>query len=203
MLRDLKFTELLDEIASNSPAPGGGSVAAMSGAIGCSLLMMVSSLTIGKKKYADVQEQAQQVLNEATRLKGEFISLIDDDTDAFMRLFDLFKIKEPTPEQQQALKAAEANAIAVPRRTMETAFAAMEQAMKLAPIGNKNAVSDIGVAIHCIKTAYKGGKLNVLINLAGKEDAEKASHIKWLDEMGDRFKPLKKAAMAAVKERME
>ena len=203
MLRDLKFTELLDEIASNSPAPGGGSVAAMSGAIGCSLLMMVCGLTIGKKKYADVQEQAQQVLNEATRLKGEFISLIDDDTDAFMRLFDLFKIKEPTPEQQQALKAAEANAIAVPRRTMETAFAAMEQAMKLAPIGNKNAVSDIGVAIHCIKTAYKGGKLNVLINLAGKEDAEKASHIKWLDEMGDRFKPLKKAAMAAVKERME
>lgn len=203
MLRDLKFTELLDEIASNSPAPGGGSVAAMSGAIGCSLLMMVCGLTIGKKKYADVQEQAQQVLNEATRLKGEFISLIDDDTDAFMRLFELFKIKEPTPEQQQALKAAEANAIAVPRRTMETAFAAMEQAMKLAPIGNKNAVSDIGVAIHCIKTAYKGGKLNVLINLAGKEDAEKASHIKWLDEMGDRFKPLKKAAMAAVKERME
>lgn len=203
MLSDLKFTELLDEIASNSPAPGGGSVAAMSGAVGCSLLMMVCGLTIGKKKYADVQEQAQQVLDEASKLKAEFISLIDEDTDAFMRLFELFKVKEPTPEQQQMLKAAEAEAIGVPRKTMETAIAAMEQAAKLAPIGNKNAVSDIGVAVHCIKTAYKGGKLNVLINLAGKDDAEKASHLKWLDEMGDRFKPLKKAAKAAVKERME
>ncbi len=203
MLRDLKFTELLDEIASNSPAPGGGSVAAMSGAVGCSLLMMVSGLTIGKKKYADVQEQAQQVLDDASKLKGEFISLIDKDTDAFMRLFELFKVKEPTPEQQQMLKAAEADSIGVPRKTMETAIAAMEQAMKLAPIGNKNAISDVGVAIYCIKTAYKGGKLNVLINLAGKDDAVKAPYMKWLDEMGDRFKPLKKAAMSAVKERME
>ena len=101
------------------------------------------------------------------------------------------------------LKAAEENAISVPRKTMETALAAMEQAAKLAPIGNKNAVSDIGVAIHCIKTAYKGGKLNVIINLAGKDDAAKAPHIKWLDEMSDRFKPLKKAAMSAVKARME
>jgi methenyltetrahydrofolate cyclohydrolase len=203
MLRDMKFTELLDEIASNSPAPGGGSVAAMSGAVGCSLLMMVSGLTIGKKKYASVQEQAQQVLDEAKKLRDEFLSLIDEDTDAFLELFELFKIKEPTPDQQKQRAAAENKAIQIPRKTMETALAAMEQAAKLAPIGNKNAISDVGVAIYSIKTAYKGGKLNVKINLAGKDDATKAPHMKWLDEMGERFKPLKKAAMEAVKERME
>jgi formiminotetrahydrofolate cyclodeaminase len=203
MLRDLSFIGLLEEISSNSPAPGGGSAAAIAGAVGCSLLMMVSGLTIGKKKYADVQEQVQQVLDEAGKLRAQFINLIDEDTDAFTRLFELFKIKEPTEEQKLELKAAEEGAINVPRKTMETALAAMEQAAKLAPIGNKNAISDVGVAVHFIKTAYKGGKLNVKINLAGKDEAAKAPYMKWLDEIGDRFSPVKKAAMTAVNERME
>lgn len=203
MLRDMSFLELMDEIASNSPAPGGGSAAAVAGTIGCSLLMMVSGLTIGKKKYADVQEQVQQVLDEAGKLRMVFIQLIDDDTDAFLKLFELFKIKELTPEQQQEMKAAEDNAIAVPKRTMETALAAMEQAAMLAPIGNKNAISDVGVAIHYIKTAYKGGELNVRINLAGKDNAAKAEYIAWLEGMKGRFKPVKEAAMKAVKERLE
>ncbi len=203
MLRDLNFMELLDEVSSSSPAPGGGSVAAVNGALGCSLLMMVCGLTIGKKKYADVQEQAQQVLNETSKVRADFLSLIDEDANAFLKLFELFKIKEPTPEQQQQLKSAEENAIAVPRKTMEAALAAMEQAAKLAPIGNKSAISDVGVAVQCIKAAYKGGKLNVKINLAGKDDEEKAPHMKWLDEMDDRFSPFKKAAKRAVKERME
>lgn len=203
MLKDMKFLELLDEISSNSPAPGGGSVAALSGAAGCSLLMMVCGLTIGKKKYVDVEEQVKQVMDEASRLRGEFVALIDEDAQAFLNMFKLYKVEEPTPEQKDELKAAEQNAIMVPRKTMEAALAAMEQAAKLAPIGNKNAASDIGVAVSCIKTAFEGAELNVLINLAGKDDEEKESHLEWLDEIDDRFSPVKKSAKKAVKERME
>jgi len=198
MLKDLGFTELLDEIASKSPAPGGGSAAAVAGAIGCSLLCMVSNLTIGRKKYADVEPQVKEILAEATKLRERFASLIDEDKNAFLELFKFFKLKELTPEQEEQMKAAEARAIGVPQQVMETALAAMKLADKLAVIGNKNAISDVGVAIYFIRTAFKGGELNVRINLVGKDGAEKEKYISWLKPICQEFRDLKKSAKGAV-----
>jgi len=198
MLKDLGFTELLDEIASKSPAPGGGSAAAVAGAIGCSLLCMVSNLTIGRKKYADVEPQVKEILAEATKLRERFASLIDEDKNAFLELFKFFKLKELTPEQEEQMKAAEAHAIGVPQQVMETALAAMKLADKLAVIGNKNAISDVGVAIYFIRTAFKGGELNVRINLVGKDGAEKEKYISWLKPICQEFRDLKKSAKGAV-----
>jgi formiminotetrahydrofolate cyclodeaminase len=198
MLKDLGFIELLDEIASKSPAPGGGSAAAMAGAIGCSLLCMVSNLTIGRKKYADVEPQVQEILAEAAKLRERFVSLIDEDKEAFMELFKFFKLKEMTPEQEEQMKQAEARAIGVPQQIMETALAAMKLAEKLAVIGNKNAISDVGVAVYYIRTAFKGGELNVRINLAGKNAAEKEKYLKWMEPITFDFRESKKAAKGAV-----
>ncbi len=198
MLKDLGFTELLDEIASKSPAPGGGSAAAVAGAIGCSLLCMVSNLTIGRKKYADVEPQVKEILAEATKLRERFASLIDEDKNAFLELFKFFKLKELTPEQEEQMKEAEARAIGVPQQVMETALAAMKLADKLAVIGNKNAISDVGVAIYFIRTAFKGGELNVRINLVGKDGAEKEKYISWLKPICQEFRDLKKSAKGAV-----
>lgn len=198
MLKDLGFIELLDEIASKSPAPGGGSAAAMAGAIGCSLLCMVSNLTIGRKKYADVEPQVQRIRLEATELRERFIALIDEDKDAFMQLFEFFKLKEMTLEQKERMKQAEARAIGVPQQIMENALAAMKLADRLSIIGNKNAISDVGVAIYYIRTAFKGGELNVRINLTGKDEADKEEYFSWLKPICLEFRELKKAAKGAV-----
>lgn len=203
MLKNLGFIELLDEISSKKPAPGGGSAAGVAGATGCSLVVMVCGLTIGKKKYAGVREEVEQVLKEAEELRGQFLDLIDEDTDAFMRLFEFFKLKEMTPEQEAGMKAAEAEAIAVPQRTMVAALAAMKAAAKLAPIGNKNAISDVGVAVHFVHTAFRGGELNVLINLAGKEEIQRRKYEEWLAEMNANFDSVYQSALDAVRMRMD
>ncbi len=202
MLKDLGFVELLDEIASKSPAPGGGSAAGLAGATGCSLVMMVCNLTIGKKKYADVRDEVEGILHEVTGLRGQFISLIDEDTEAFKRLFEFFKIKEMTAEQEAGMKEAEAEAIAVPQRTMVAALAAMKAAAKLAPIGNKNAISDVGVGVHFLHTAFRGGELNVKINLAGKDEPLRRTYEEWLAEMNSGFTAAYESAVSAVNKRL-
>jgi len=202
VLRNLGFVELLDEISSKKPAPGGGSAAGVAGATGCSLVMMVCNLTIGKKKYAGVREEVEGVLTEAEELRGRFLILIDEDTDAFMRLFEFFKLKEMTPEQEAGMKEAEAEAIAVPQRTMVAALAAMKAAAKLAPIGNKNAISDVGVAVHFLHTAFRGGELNVLINLSGRDEMERRKYEEWLTEMNTEFDGVHQSALDAVQMRM-
>jgi formiminotetrahydrofolate cyclodeaminase len=203
VLRNLGFIELLDEISSKKPAPGGGSAAGVAGATGCSLVMMVCGLTIGKKKYAGVREEVEEVMKEAEELRGQFLSLIDEDTDAFMRLFEFFKLKEMTPEQETGMKEAEAEAIAVPQRTMVASLAAMKAAAKLAPIGNKNAISDVGVAVHFLHTAFRGGELNVLINLSGKEEMQRRKYEEWLTEMNTEFDAAHQSALDAVQKRMD
>ena len=203
MLRNLGFIELLDEISSKKPAPGGGSAAGVAGATGCSLVMMVCGLTIGKKKYAGVREEVEEVMKEAEELRGQFLNLIDEDTDAFMRLFEFFKLKEMTPEQEAGMKEAEAEAIAVPQRTMVASLAAMKAAAKLAPIGNKNAISDVGVAVHFLHTAFRGGELNVLINLSGKEEMQRRKYEEWLTEMNTEFDGAHQSALDAVQKRMD
>jgi formiminotetrahydrofolate cyclodeaminase len=176
MLRAKTVTKFLDELASNSPAPGGGSISALSGALSAGLTSMVCRLTIGKKKYADVQEEMEQILEESENLRKRLTLLIDEDTAAFNEVMAAFALPRESAEQQQtrtdAIQAATTKASLVPLEVMRLSATAAALAKKVAGMGNANSITDAGVACLAAKTAYTGAMMNVLINLSSIKDQE-------------------------------
>ncbi|NPA74559.1 MAG: glutamate formimidoyltransferase [Euryarchaeota archaeon] len=175
-LVDMRITEFADELSRNSPAPGGGSVAALNGALSASLISMVAALTHGKKKYKDVWEDVEKIGNEAQSLKHKFIELIDRDTEAFDAFMAAMKLPKKT-EEEKMLRAAEMekatkHAIEIPMETLRSSIKLVELAAQIAEKGNKNALSDAGVAALTAYSAAYGAYLNVKINLAGLSDEE-------------------------------
>ncbi len=170
-LAALTITGFSDVLSTDAPAPGGGSVAALCGALSGALSAMVGALTHGKKGYEDVLEDMEEVSIEAQHLKEEFLADVDRDTDAFNRVMDAMRMKKKTDEQKTARNAAieettkEATLIPlnVLRRTMDAAKLARTVCEK----GNKNSISDAGVAALTARTAAEGAYLNIIINLPG------------------------------------
>lgn len=159
----------LDELASPSPAPGGGSVAALSGALGAALTSMVCNLTIGKKKYAEVEDELKRIRQQSEDLRGQFTALIDKDTAAFNKVMEAYGLPKET-EPQKALRAAairEATkeATLVPLEVMKHCIDALALAQQVASKGNPSAVSDAGVSALMLHAAAAGAALNVKINL--------------------------------------
>jgi methenyltetrahydrofolate cyclohydrolase len=175
MLTEKTVIQFLDELASNSPAPGGGSVAALAGAAGAALASMVCNLTIGKKKYADVQNEMTLVLQQSEKLRKELALLIDKDTEAFNTVMAAFALPKGTDKEQAARSAAiqEAtkSATLIPLQVMKVCEQAMAQALTVAQKGNKNSASDAGVAALMLRAGCAGAALNVRINLGGLTDA--------------------------------
>jgi glutamate formiminotransferase/formiminotetrahydrofolate cyclodeaminase len=173
-LVDRSVTDFVDECSMDSPAPGGGSVAALSGALGAALANMVANLTVGKKGYEAVWEEMKQVAAEAQALKDKFMSAIDRDTDAFNKVMDGFKLPKSTPEQKEARTAAiqegTKQATLVPLEVLTMVPQALAFALAVAERGNKNSASDAGVAALSLRTAAQGAWLNVRINLASITD---------------------------------
>ncbi|MGB5105165.1 MAG: glutamate formimidoyltransferase [Candidatus Zixiibacteriota bacterium] len=169
------LSSFVESVASNSPAPGGGSVSAAAGSLGAALASMVCRLTIGKKKYADVQEQIAAILEKSDSLKDELYELVARDAASFDGLMAAMKQPKETPEQQAARKAAiqtaTIRATRTPLETMTKAAAAIDLAIETAKIGNVNSVSDAGVGALMAFAAVQGAFYNVQINLPGIEDA--------------------------------
>ena len=166
----------LDEVASFSPAPGGGSVAALSGALGSALTSMVCNLTIGKKKYAEVEEDLKRVLDQSEQLRAQFTELIDRDTQAFGKVMEAFALPKDT-EPQKALRAAAIRgatkeATLVPLEVMKHCIDALALAQIVASKGNSNSASDAGVSALMLHASLEGAALNVRINLSGLDDPE-------------------------------
>jgi methenyltetrahydrofolate cyclohydrolase len=166
----------LDELASPSPAPGGGSVAALSGALGAALTSMVCNLTIGKKKYADVEGDLKKVLEQSEQLRDQFTTLIERDTHAFNKVIEAFALPKDT-EPQKALRAAAVRgatkeATLVPLEVMKHCIDALALAQTVASKGNARSVSDAGVSALMLHAALEGAALNVRINLSGLDDPE-------------------------------
>jgi len=166
----------LDELASSSPAPGGGSVAALSGALGAALTSMVCNLTVGKKKYADVEDELKNVLAQSEHLREQFTELIERDTVAFNKVMEAFALPKET-EPQKALRAAairEATkeATLVPLEVMKHCIDALALAQTVAAKGNANSVTDAGVSALMLHAAVEGAGLNVRTNLNGLNDPE-------------------------------
>ncbi len=173
-LVNMTLADFADELSTDSPAPGGGSVAALCSAISGALTAMVSNLTIGKKGYEKVWEQAKELAELGQNIKERSIEAIDKDTQAFYAMMDAARLPKKTDEEKEikfdAIQKATKNAILVPLDTLKIALEAVELSGKISKIGNKGALSDAGVAAITANAAAKSAYLNVKINMGGIED---------------------------------
>jgi methenyltetrahydrofolate cyclohydrolase len=166
----------LDELASSSPAPGGGSVAALAGALGAALTSMVCNLTIGKKKYAGVEDDMKKVVGQSEDLRRLFTELIDRDTQAFNKVMEAFALPKETDPQKAlrnaAVREATKEATLVPLEVMKHCIDALALAQEVASKGNANSVSDAGVSAIMLHAACEAAALNVRINLNSLNDPD-------------------------------
>lgn len=173
-LKHLTVKDFMAETASSSPAPGGGSVAALNAASAASLIAMVAKLTLGKEKYAAVQEEMAVVDEKASALQAQFVNLIDEDSDAFNKIMAAFKLPKETDEEKaartEAIQAATKEAALIPFKVGELANELFCLAEAVIQRGNSNAVTDGAVAAMNARVAVKGAFLNVKINLGGIKD---------------------------------
>jgi len=167
------LAEFTDELSKDSPAPGGGSVAALAGALSASLSSMVASLTFAKVGMEDARPAMESAGRDAQALKDWFLAAVDRDTDAFNAVLTAIRMPRKTKDdraaREAAMAAANLEATLVPLRVLERCVEALELALITASDGNPNSVSDAGVAAACAVAAAEGASLNVRINLDGLE----------------------------------
>ena len=162
-----KFVEVL---ASDAPAPGGGGAAALVGAIGTALGNMVGSLTVGKKKYADVEAEIIALQGKCSALQKELLDQVEADEKGFVPLARAYGIPKDDPARAETLEKATVTACQVPVRIMELCCEAMEAIAVFAAKGSRLAVSDAGCAAVCVKAALQAASLNVFINTKTLKD---------------------------------
>ncbi len=166
--------QFVNELSMDSPAPGGGSTAALCGALSAALSSMVANLTVGKKDYGAVQSEVKDMAVEAQGLKDEFLRAVDLDTVAFDKVMESFRMKKKTEEQKNerdaAIQAATKEATLVPLGVLEKSIKALELAKSVASKGNKNSISDAGVAGLTARAAAEGAYYNIIINLPDIKD---------------------------------
>ena len=177
-LVEMPVREYLNELKSNSPAPGGGSVSALASAQGIALMMMVCDLTIGRQKYAESEELCLEVKEKGKKILDELQILIDKDTEAYTLVSDSFKLPKETEEEKklrsEAIAEATLTATETPFRTMEISLEGLALVESLLGKTNVNAASDLGVAGLNLFAGIKGAWLNVKINLPGVKNLERA-----------------------------
>ena len=176
MLVDLTIKGFLAETAGSAPVPGGGSISALNGAIATALTEMVANLTIGKKKYADVEGQMRTIATEAAIIRERLIRDIDRDSEAYDRVFAAFKLPKETEEEKaersRVIQDATKQAAMVPMEVAEEIASVMETIIYVAHKGNRNAVTDACVAMMAARTCVLGALLNVRINLGSLKDRD-------------------------------
>ena len=173
-LAEMQVTEFVNLMASDAPAPGGGSAAALEGALGAALTAMVCALPVGKKKDAYVQERAVESQKKAEDLKARFVDVMDRDTEAFNAVSAVFAMPKDTDEQKAARKAAMQEALKgctkTPFEMMQLACETLELTRSLVGRLNASAASDLGCSALSLRAAIQGAWLNVLINISGIAD---------------------------------
>ena len=179
-LVDKTVTGFVTEVASNSPAPGGGSVSALASSLGVALTRMVGALSVNKKKFKELDESTKQsfldVINRFESLEQELVQLIDKDTEAFNVIMKAFQMPKDTPEQKELrskqILAGTLIAIDVPMEVASISSKALKQLEIILTYGNKNTLSDLGVSTLMLYAGLEGALLNVKINLPGIDDEE-------------------------------
>jgi len=175
MFTDLKIREFLEALASKEPVPGGGSGAALAGALGAALVSMVCNLTIGKKGYEEAWEQLTEVRQRSEGLRVRIMELLEADTQASSQVLDAYRLPRDTAEakaaRKEAIQAALRHAAEVPLQIAESCCEVVDLALPAAELGNRWAVSDAGVGALLAEAAMHAALLNVEINLASIDDA--------------------------------
>lgn len=211
LLMDMSIRDFNQLLGSKAPAPGGGSMAALSGVLGAALTMMVVNLTIGKKAYEALDENIKQKISAdfavMTSLNEELAELVDEDTRAFTLFMEAMQLPKET--EQEKLKRAgqmqEASlfALDVPLRVAEKCLQILKHQKQIALYGNKNAISDIGVGAELASAGIKGAALNVKINLPGIENqAVKLDAVHKIDRITKESELLYADIMAIVERRI-
>jgi formiminotetrahydrofolate cyclodeaminase len=173
-LTDQTIVQFLDALASSAPAPGGGSAAALSGALGAALVSMVCNLTLGKKKYAAVQEDISALLERSEALRHQLIDLLEADVQVYTGVSQAYRMPRKTPEEKAARSAAIQQALKsaaqVPMQVAEACAQVLDLCTPAAEIGNVNLVSDAGVAALMAEAGLRSAALNVIININAIKD---------------------------------
>ena len=197
-LVEMKLTDFIDEVSRESPAPGGGSIAALAGALGASLSSMVSNLTANKRGSEEVDKILNQAAEECQQIKEELVKAIDEDTNAFNEYMNARRLPNKTAEEKKAredaMQAGLKQAVMVPLKTAKQSYRAIEIAEDVAKNGNPNSITDVGVGAQSAYTGVLGGIYNVLINLKDIKDQ------KFVDEMKSTCTELKDKAQKKLNE---
>lgn len=191
-LVEMTVTGFVDEVSRESPAPGGGSIAALAGALGAALGSMVSNLTANKRGSLDVDEVLNEAAEKCQEIKYQLIKAVDEDTKAFNAFMEARRLPSQTEEEkkarQKAMQEGLKKAVSVPLNTSELCLQAIEAAEIVAQNGNPNSVTDVGVGAEVAFAGVKGGIYNVLINLKSIKDTD------YCDQMRKKCESLEKKA---------
>ncbi len=170
-LRDLSLNDFVQEVASSSPAPGGGSVAAYAGAQGYALVAMVCRLTLGREKFFPVQEEMRSLLEVAVARREELLILVQEDTEGFKVVMDALELPKNSDEEKrlrrEALEQATIKAAEIPLKTAKVCLTGLSEISGLLTKANPNALSDMGVAALMFKAGLEGALYNIQINALG------------------------------------
>lgn len=180
-LVNMTLKEFANETASESPAPGGGSISAYAGALGMALGTMVANLSAGKRGWEDQKDTFSEYAVKGQNLKQQLVAAVDEDTRAFNRIMDAFGLPKGNDEEvaarKQAIEDATKYACEVPYKVMELAYNGLDFLGTMIEKGNPNSITDAGVGVLCVKTAVRGAYFNVLINAQGLKDRTFADDI--------------------------
>ena len=203
MLLEKKTTDFLEQLSSAAPIPGGGGASAAVGAFAAALGLMVTNLTVGKKKYVDVEAEIIEIREKLEQKKQELIRLVDADAEAFEPLAKAYRLPKETEEEKakkaEVMEAALKNAAEAPLHIMEAVVETMELIQVLGEKGSRLAVSDAGVAILFAQAALEGASLNVFINTKMMQNQAEAKRLnRRADELIARGKELKEITYDVV-----
>lgn len=206
-LVQMTLSQFADETASESPAPGGGSIAAYIGALGVSLGTMVANLSSHKKGWDQRWKEFSDYAEEGQKLKADLLRLVDEDTRAFNKIMDAFALPKSTEEEKKlraaTIQAATKHAIEVPLKVMELSLKSFEVIKVMAEKGNPNSVSDAGVGALCARSAVYGAWLNVKINAASCTDKRYvARKLEQGKLMCNKAKELERKVLATVEKKI-
>ena len=181
MVESMTIQEFLDVLSSKEPVPGGGGASALAGALGNALGQMVANLTMGKKKYAEVEDEIKELAERMKGIQGQFSALADQDAKVFAPLAKCYSLPSGTEEEKaykaEVMEARLLDASLVPMEIMEKAWEMLEIMDILADKGSRMAVSDVGVGVQFIRTALLGAVMNVYINTKSMKNREKAEEL--------------------------
>jgi methenyltetrahydrofolate cyclohydrolase len=207
MIKDMTIQEFLDGLASKTSTPGGGGAAAVSGAMGAALISMVANFTVGKKGYEDVEDACKEKLVKSEELRSELTDAIKDDVDVFNRVMASYAMPKETDEEKVArseeIQAALKAATDIPLQCAKLCKEVINLSQPVAEKGNKNVISDAGVAVLAGYAGLRSAALNVYINIGGIKDKEFADDRRQqLEALLEGMDPLKESIYELVKSKL-